>query len=42
MPDASKTLSCPYCKEEIREKAIRCKQCRSDLGPEHVGGIAIY
>jgi phage shock protein PspC (stress-responsive transcriptional regulator) len=24
---------CPYCFEEIKEEALKCKWCRSDLGP---------
>ena len=24
---------CPYCAEEIQEKAVRCKHCQSNLAP---------
>lgn len=30
----SKTQECPYCKEEIRSDAIRCKHCRSAIAPK--------
>jgi hypothetical protein len=28
------TRACPYCKEEIKADAVRCKHCRSTLAPE--------
>ncbi len=34
MNDKIKTRECPYCKEEIRAEAIRCKHCRSNVSPE--------
>lgn len=38
------TRSCPYCKEEIKADAVRCKHCRSDLAPERPshGGACPY
>jgi hypothetical protein len=34
MAAESKTRNCPFCKEEIKADAIRCKHCRSVLAPE--------
>src|SRR5688572_3966817 len=28
---------CPYCKEEVRENAVKCKHCRSALTPSRPG-----
>ena len=28
------TRACPYCKEEIKAGAVRCKHCRAELAPE--------
>jgi len=33
MPESGYRI-CPYCKEEIKADAIRCKHCRSSLAPE--------
>lgn len=30
----SNVRSCPYCKEEIKPDAVRCKHCRSAVSPE--------
>lgn len=41
---AEKTRTCPYCKEEIKPDATRCKYCRSQLQavePSH-GGTCPY
>jgi hypothetical protein len=42
MPDAeSETRACPYCKEEVKAAAVRCKHCLADIapaGPDH-GGV---
>jgi hypothetical protein len=39
MPDDSQTRTCPYCKEEIRVDAVKCKHCHSMLAdrPGHGG-----
>ena len=40
MADSSQTRECPFCKEEIRADAIKCKHCRSTLQartPSHEG-----
>ncbi|MCP4273431.1 MAG: hypothetical protein GY781_16000 [Gammaproteobacteria bacterium] len=29
------TKTCPFCKEEIRTKAIKCKHCHSRVEPDH-------
>ncbi len=34
MAKASKTRDCPYCKEEIRDDATKCKHCGSSVAPE--------
>jgi hypothetical protein len=34
MPAAKDVRSCPYCKEEIKADALRCKHCRSTITPE--------
>ena len=26
-------MECPFCKEEIKEGAVKCKHCGSELGP---------
>lgn len=46
MPDADRTTTtCPYCREEIRTDAVRCKHCGgrvvSKLTPTH-GGTCPY
>lgn len=41
MPDAeSETRACPYCKEEVKAAAVRCKHCLADIParPDH-GGV---
>ena len=42
MPKAeSETLPCPYCKEEVKAAAVRCKHCLADIAatrPDH-GGV---
>jgi Double zinc ribbon len=44
MDARSKIRDCPYCKEEIKAEATRCKHCRSELPPEKAphGGICPY
>src|SRR5215217_1556918 len=34
MADESETRTCPYCKEEIKVEATRCKHCGSWVTPE--------
>lgn len=38
------TRECPYCKEEIKAEAIKCKHCGSRLSPEQPahGGVCPY
>lgn len=42
MPKAeAETLACPYCKEEVKAGAVRCKHCLADIAearPDH-GGV---
>jgi hypothetical protein len=44
MPDRAETKECPYCKEEIKPDAVKCKHCGSRLAPERPshGGICPY
>lgn len=39
MPDENQMRTCPYCKEEIRVDAVKCKHCHSMLAdrPGHSG-----
>jgi hypothetical protein len=37
MNKASETRQCPYCKEEIKSDAIKCKHCGSRIAPERPG-----
>lgn len=41
---ASDTRSCPYCKEEIKADAVKCKHCGSRITPERPshGGTCPY
>src|SRR6187200_2888578 len=45
MPDAdAETRACPFCKEEVKTAAIRCKHCLSDIPPttpDH-GGVCPF
>lgn len=34
MANESKTRDCPFCKEEIKVDAIKCKHCGSSVAPE--------
>jgi hypothetical protein len=40
----SETRECPYCKEEIKAEAIKCKHCGSSVAPEKPshGGTCPY
>lgn len=42
--DATDTRLCPYCKEEIKSEAVRCKHCGSSVAPEKPshGGTCPY
>ncbi len=44
MPPEAGLRECPYCKEEIKADAIRCKHCRSSVAPEKPthGGTCPY
>lgn len=44
MNEMAETRQCPYCKEEIKAEAIRCKHCRSSVAPEKAshGGTCPY
>src|SRR5262249_45421162 len=44
MPEKAALRQCPYCKEEIKPDAIRCKHCRSSVPPEKPphGGTCPY
>lgn len=37
MANESKTRNCPYCKEEIKVDAIKCKHCGTSVAPEKPG-----
>jgi predicted amidophosphoribosyltransferase len=34
MDNESKSRECPYCKEDIKSKATKCKHCGSAITPE--------
>lgn len=34
MSNINKTRNCPFCKEEIKTDAIKCKHCHSFIAPE--------
>jgi hypothetical protein len=43
-PQASETRECPFCKEEVKATALRCKHCLSDIvptKPDH-GGVCPF
>jgi hypothetical protein len=44
MDTESKTRDCPYCKEEIKAEATKCKHCGSSVAPETLshGGTCPY
>jgi hypothetical protein len=35
MQDAPKTKTCPFCAENVRAEAIKCKHCGSDISSVH-------
>lgn len=37
MSEPQETRECPYCKEEIKAEAIKCKHCGSGVTPERPG-----
>jgi hypothetical protein len=40
MPDESATRECPFCKEEVKAAAVRCRHCQAALvptRPDHEG-----
>jgi hypothetical protein len=40
MPDHdAETRKCPYCKEDIKADAIRCKHCHADIRPGVRAGV---
>jgi hypothetical protein len=43
-PQESETRECPFCKEEVKATALRCKHCLSDIAPttpDH-GGVCPF
>ena len=44
MPDQPASRQCPFCKEEIRADAVKCKHCKSVLEPDKPshGGTCPY
>jgi hypothetical protein len=35
--NATQTRDCPYCREEVRADALRCKHCQATITPEQPG-----
>lgn len=44
MDESERTRDCPYCKEEIKADAVKCKHCGSSVAPSQPthGGICPY